>query len=105
MKRVILSCGMSFMLSACALTGGKTTYIIEPIKVGSGEVICCKVTVNNSKDYKRLKFSLEKKPDGTIKVSLDESGVSASDPAAIAASRQGKLLDAVAAIIPKIGIK
>lgn len=97
---VVLAC-----LSGCALTGGKTAYTIEPIKVGSGEVVCCKVTINNSKDYDRLKFNLEKKPDGTIKVSLDESGVSASDPAAIAAANQSKLIDAVAAIVPKIGSK
>lgn len=105
MGKTILSCCISLTLSACALTSGKTAYTIEPIKIGDNDVVCCKVTVNNSKDYDKLKFNLEKKPDGTIKVSLEESGVSASDPAAVAAANQSKLIDAVTAIVPKVGSK
>ncbi len=88
------------LLQGCLLTGGNTAYTIEPIPIGTnGDAICCKVIVNNSKDYEKLKFNLEKKPDGTINVSLDESGVSASDPAAIAAQNQAKLLDTLTGIM------
>jgi len=48
-----------------------------------------------------LRFSLEKKPDGTISVSLDEQGVSASDPAKVAADNQAKLLEVLTTITGK----
>lgn len=94
---------LSVSISGCALTSGESAYTIKPIQVGTGEVVCCEVVVNNTKDYDKFKFNLEKKPDGTISVSLDEKGVSASDPASIAAANNAKLLDAVTAIIPKVG--
>lgn len=93
-----VACGVA--LSGCMITGGETAYTVEPIAVGGGGVICCKVTVNNTKDYDKLKFRLDKRTDGSISVSLDESGVSASDPAAVASANQAKLLDAVMGLIP-----
>lgn len=101
-KKILIALPLASTLSACALTSGESAYTIKPIEISNGEVVCCEVVVNNTKDYDKFKFNLEKKPDGTISVSLDEKGVSASDPAAVAASNNAKLLDAVTAIIPKV---
>lgn len=102
-KRLIMACVVSLTFSACTLTGGETAYTIEPVPTGGGDIVCCKVTVNNTKDYDKLKFRLDKRPDGSISVSLDESGVSASDPAAVASANQSKLIDAVTKLIPITG--
>ena len=89
-----------FALSACQLTGGQTDYTLEPIVLG-GETVCCKVHVLNSKDYESLKFKLVKSKDGTMQVELYEQGVSASDPAAVMSTNQGKTLDVLKELISK----
>lgn len=89
-KKTLIATAIGVALIAtagCALTGGETAYTIEPVNG-----VCCKVTVNNTKDYDKLKFRLEKRADGSISVSLDESGVSSSDPAAVGASNVSRLI-------------
>lgn len=89
-------------LSGCASLGGQTNYTVEPIVKQDGTVICCKATVHNSKDYDSLKFKFVMKKDGTIEAVLDEKGVNASDPAAVMADSNGKMLDAINALLPKV---
>ena len=106
--KIILLLLASFLLSGCeslkALGGaGQTEYSVEPIVTEAGKTICCKVNIYNSKDYEKLKVKIIKKPDGTIEVSLDESGVNSSGPSAVMGENQGKLLDAITSIIPKPG--
>jgi len=81
---------------------GQTEYTFEPIVLEDGKIICCKATVFNSKDYEALKFTLKKKPDGTVEVMLDEKGVNASDPATIGAQNNAKVLDLMSKIIPLV---
>ena len=89
-------------LSGCSLlnTAGNSDYTVEPFVTDSGKVICCKATIHNSKNYDKFKFSLTAHQDGTITVTLDEKGVSASDPARVNAENQGKLLDALTELLP-----
>ena len=87
-------------LSGCVSITGETDYTLEPMKLPSGEVVCCKAHIRNSKDYDKLQFKMVKKPDGTIEVELVEKGVSASDPATVNAENQQKLLDIMTKVIP-----
>lgn len=92
---------LAVLVSGC-VSMGETEYTLEPVVQADGSVVCCKATVFNSKDYDKLKFKFVKKSDGTIEASLDESGVSASDPAAVNAQNNGKMLDAINQLIPQV---
>lgn len=96
--KVLLLLLFVVLLPGCMLTGGNTAYTLEPVEIG-GKPACCKITVNNSKDYDGFKFKLKKDGD-VLEIFLDETGVSASDPAAVAAANQSKLIDAVTKLIP-----
>jgi hypothetical protein len=87
------------LLSGCMMTSGTTEYSLEPLIV-NGEAVCCKAHVYNTKDYQKLQFKFKKNADGSMTVTLDEDGVSASDPAAVAAQNNSKLLEAVTSLIP-----
>jgi len=102
MKKVVLAVAMVTTLSACVMTSGTTEYSLEPIVTDTGDVICCKANVYNSKDYDKLKFRLTKNADGSMTVTLDEEGVSATDPAAVAAENNAKLIDTVTQLIPMV---
>ena len=102
MKNIILALTI-MLLSGCQMLGGmmgQTEYTVKPFALADGTIICCEAHIFNSKDYDRLKFKLVKKPDGTIEVTLDETGVSASDPATVNAVNQGKMLDTITSLIP-----
>ena len=90
------------LLSGCSSLGlnlGISEYSIEPVILADGST-SWKALVYNSKDYDSLKFTIEKGKDGTIKVTLDEKGVSATDPATVAAQNQAKMLDVFNRLIP-----
>ena len=87
--------------SGCKMMGS-TEYSVEPIVLSDGKVICCKATVYNSKDYDKLKFTLKKNQNGDMEVMLDEKGVSATDPASVAAQNQGKMLDVMNELLPLV---
>lgn len=88
-------------LTGCISTSGETEYSLKPMETSGGELVCCEAHVFNTKDYKKLKFKFTKNADGSMTVTLDEEGVSASDPAMVQAENNAKLLDAVTSIIPK----
>lgn len=90
------------LLSGCT-SMGVTEYELEPIIKPDGSLVCCKATVYNSKDYDQLKFKFKVGKDGNVEVSLDEKGVNSSDPAAIGAENNGKMLDAINKLIPLTG--
>lgn len=101
--RTLLLVIMITFFTGCMLTSGTTEYSLEPIEMNSGKIICCKAHVYNSKDYDKLKFKFETKADGSVIISLDESGVSASNPNAVQAENNKALLQAVTSLIPKVG--
>ncbi len=94
---------LTLLTSGCMLTSGQTEYSLKPIETTSGELVCCEARVYNTKDYDKLKFKFTKKADGSMTVTLDEDGVSASTPSMVQAENNSKLLDAVTAILPKTG--
>lgn len=100
MKRKVLLALIAMSLPACS-TMGTTDYEVEPFQLADGSVVCCKAKVHNSKDYEKLKFKLIMKSDGTVEAVLDETGISASDPAAMNAQNNGKMLDVMKAVMSK----
>ena len=99
----IITILLTFLLSGCQLltTAGRADYTVEPFVTEAGATICCKATIHNSKNYDKFKFTFKTNPDGSVDVTLDEKGVSASDPAKVNAENQGKLLDAMTSLLPK----
>jgi len=98
---IALSISASLTLTGCISTSGETEYSLKPMETSNGELVCCEAHVYNTKDYEKLKFKFTKNADGSMTVTLDETGVSASDPAMVQAENNAKLLDAVTSIIPK----
>lgn len=101
---IALSITASLSLTGCLSTSnsGESAYNVKPIETNTGKIICCDVTVNNTKDYDKLKLKLVIGKDGTINFELNEDGVDASTPSMIQAENNSKLLDAVTSIIPKV---
>ena len=81
---------LSLILAGCTYPGS-ASYRIEPVVI-EGQAICCAATIFNAKDYDMLKFTIEKKPDGGVIVSLTELGVGSS-------SATGTALEGVAEVI------
>lgn len=103
MKKALLVAVAIASLSGCVLTGGNVDYTVKPvINEVTGEVICCEAEVYNSKDYDKLELLVEKGADGSITVKLKEEGVSASDPAAVAAANNAKMLEMMQQLIPAV---
>ncbi|AIY65186.1 hypothetical protein [Pseudoalteromonas piratica] len=102
MLRLLIALLVTIVVAGCSSSMGTTEYSLEPMVQADGSIVCCKATVYNSKDYDKLKFKFVKKSDGTIEAVLDESGVSASDPATVNAENNGKMLDAINQLIPKV---
>ena len=96
----IITIVLLLLLNGCLSTSGESAYTVKPIELESGKIICCDVRVNNTKDYDKLKMKLVIAKDGTINFELNEDGVSASDPAAVQAENNAKLLDATLKLIP-----
>ena len=103
MKKIMMLLVVSMVLSGCSLMG-TTEYSLKPIETKSGEIVCCEAVVYNSKDYQKLKFKFTKNTDGSMTVSLDEEGVSASDPAAVAAKNNTALLELTREAIKKVPV-
>lgn len=93
MKIILLIIGV--LLVGCS---GRAAYEAEPIEV-NGKTVCCKISIDNTKDIDLVDVQYEHKADGSTKLSVKQKGVKTN--AAIAAENQGKLLDAVTSIIPK----
>lgn len=103
MKKSLLSASIICLsLTGCVMTSGTTEYSLKPMETSSGELVCCEATVYNTKDYDKLKFKFVKNADGSMTVTLDEDGVSASTPAMIQSENNAKLLDAVTKLIPTV---
>ena len=100
--RKLIAVSVLLALAGCVSITGTTEYTLRPIKISNGQLVCCEATVYNTKDYKKLKFKFKKNEQGEIEVTLEEDGVSASDPAMVQAENNAKLLDAVTRIIPKV---
>lgn len=84
------------VLSGCA---GRAAYEAEPMSI-DGKIVCCKISIDNTKDIELVDVQYESSADGSTKLSIKEKGVKTN--AAVAAENQGKLLDAVTSIIPKV---
>lgn len=100
MKKVILGVAIAACLTGClSTTGGETEYTIKPIETSGGKLVCCAATVYNTKDYQKLKFKFIQKADGSMELTLDEDGVSASTPMAVMSESNKNLSEAVKGLI------
>lgn len=100
MKKILIIGLCSLSLAGCIATGGQAAYEVEPIVAPDGSVICCKATVHNTKDVDLVEVDFQKLADGSIKMTVKEKGVKASDAAAIAAETNKALVDAVLKKVP-----
>lgn len=101
MIKKLIATSAVLLITGCSMMG-TTEYELEPVVKADGSVICCKATVFNSKDYDSLKFKFKIARDGTIEAMLGEKGINASDPATIGAENNGKMLDVINQLIPKV---
>lgn len=89
MKRLFCCLIFTVLLSGCM---GSTMYrVTTPDGV--------EIEVRNTKDYETYSLSASKSVDGTWNISLDETGVSASDPAQIMAGSMDKMSDSVNTLV------
>tara|TARA_R110000744_G_scaffold55770_4_gene117878 strand:+ start:640 stop:954 length:315 start_codon:yes stop_codon:yes gene_type:complete len=94
-KKKLSSVVVLLVISGCQLTGGQAAYEAEPIEMNSGEIVCCKITVNNTKNIDLVEVNFEKSADGSVKLSVKEKGVNASDPAAVMAETNKNILESL----------
>ena len=84
-----------FLISVLFLTActGVTTYeVTTPDGVS--------ISVKNTKNYESYTLNAVKNEDGSYSVSLEEVGVSASDPIKASQEANGKLLDKLISLVP-----
>ena len=77
MKTLIIACVLALLAGCASLNNaGTAKYSVEPIITDSGP-ICCRVLVENGKEYAILKAHVERRADGSYVVDLDERTVKA----------------------------
>lgn len=100
LNHLALACALllCLVLTGCKLGDlmpsglGKAEYSMRPFEKADGTIVCCEVSVKNGKDYKTLKVELTRDSEGNVTFTLDEGGVSASDPASVQAQQNAELL-------------
>ena len=76
-KTLIIACVLGLLAGCASLNNaGTAKYSVEPIITDSGP-ICCRVLVENGKEYASLKAHVERRADGSYVVDLDEKTVKA----------------------------
>lgn len=105
MKYII--CLLAILVSGCSSlnNAGSAKYSIEPIVTESNAVICCRVSIENGKEYATLKAHVERKEDGSYVVDLDERTVKAFEgqeitKSAVESSINGALGTGIKLLIP-----
>ena len=77
MKTLIIACVLALLAGCASLNNaGTAKYTVEPIITDAGP-ICCRVLVENGKEYAVLKAHVERRADGSYVVDLDERTVKA----------------------------
>ena len=95
LKTTIIACAIGLLTGCASLNNaGTAKYSVEPIITDSGP-ICCRVLVENGKEYASLKAHVERKPDGSYIVDLDERTVKAFEGQAKTAGAVKAATDAV----------
>ena len=89
MKTLIIACVLGLLAGCASLNNaGTAKYSVEPIITDNGP-ICCRVLVENGKEYAVLKAHVERRADGSYVVDLDERTVKAFDGQAKVAETAG----------------
>ena len=95
MKTLIIACVLGLLAGCASLNNaGTAKYSVEPIITDSGP-ICCRVLVENGKEYASLKAHIERRADGSYVVDLDERNVKAFEGQAKTAGAVKAATDAV----------
>lgn len=97
MKALAIACVLGFLTGCASLNNaGTARYSVEPILTDKGPPICCRVTVENGKEYASLKAHVERRADGSYVVDLDARNVKAFEG-------QGVTGATVEAVVPSLG--
>lgn len=95
MKTLIIACVFGLLAGCASLNNaGSARYSVEPIITDSGP-ICCRVIVENGKEYASLKAHVERRADGSYVVDLDERTVKAFEGQVISATAAAGSVKAV----------
>lgn len=96
---VVLLLGLLSLIAGCASlnNAGTAKYSVEPIITDNGP-ICCRVLVENGKEYATLKAHVERRADGSYVVDLDEKTVKAFEGQAKVAETAGAAAKAAATL-------
>lgn len=95
LKTVVIACVLGLLAGCASLNNaGTAKYSVEPIVTDSGP-ICCRVLVENGKEYASLKAHVERRADGSYVVDLDERNVKAFEGQAKTAGAVKAATDAV----------
>ena len=98
MKTLIIACVLALLAGCASLNNaGTAKYSVEPIITDSGP-ICCRVLVENGKEYATLKAHVERRVDGSYVVDLDEKTVKAFEGQAKVAETAGAAAKAAATL-------
>lgn len=98
MKTLIIACVLGLLAGCASLNAaGTAKYSVEPIITDSGPV-CCRVLVENGKEYATLKAHVERRADGSYVVDLDEKTVKAFEGQAKVAETAGAAAKAAATL-------
>jgi len=95
MSNMLLMLVLCMLLSGCGFAPvklGKAEYHVRPFERADGTLACCTVDVRNGKDYDALQVQMTRDVQGNITFTLNESGVSASDPASVQARQNAEML-------------
>ena len=95
LKTTIIACAIGLLTGCASLNNaGTAKYSVEPIITETGP-ICCRVLVENGKEYASLKAHVERRADGSYVVDLDERNVKAFEGQAKTAGAVKAATDAV----------
>ena len=97
-KPMIIACVLALLAGCASLNNaGTAKYSVEPIITDAGP-ICCRVLVENGKEYAVLKAHVERRADGSYVVDLDERTVKAFEGQAKVAETAGAAAKAAATL-------
>lgn len=99
MKKLLIVCLLGLLAGCASLNNaGTAKYTVEPIVTEANGVICCRVSVENGKEYASLKAHIERRADGSYVVDLDERTIRAFEGQAKVAETASAAVKAAATL-------
>lgn len=96
MRAYAVVCAIGLLAGCASLNNaGTAKYSFETVATDNGPV-CCRVIIENGKEYASLKLHVERRSDGSYSVDLDERNVRAFEGQAVTGGT-------VEAVVPTLG--